>query len=178
MAPKTSTRSVRVQTANRQIAPDELQALVSRLLRRGSISPKLHILPRAYPSHSHGDQVEYSIARNGDNCSSTITFLDERSKKLAVSAWKEKSFDKADYDFDDVFDGLTILRAPDDGDIEYVFREWVHTPLSGPLANVSSIAYVPFMGSVATLWILSHPSRSFGCATSSLQFRPSKVHEL
>jgi hypothetical protein len=41
MAPKTSTRSVRVQTADRQIAPEELQALVSRLLRRGSISPKV-----------------------------------------------------------------------------------------------------------------------------------------
>src|SRR5271155_378907 len=114
MAPKTSTRSVRVQTADRQIAPDELQALVGRLLQRGSISPK-------------GDQVEYSIARNGDNCSSTITFHDERYKELAVSAWKEKKFNKADYVFDDVFDGLTILRAPDDGsDIEYVFREWVH----------------------------------------------------
>jgi hypothetical protein len=129
MAPKTSTRSIRVQTADRQIAPDELQALVSRLLQRGSISPKIsfHILPRTYSSQFHGDEVEYSIARDGDNCSSTITFHDERSKELAISAWKEKKFDKADYVFDDVFDGLTILRAPDDGsDIEYVIREWIH----------------------------------------------------
>jgi len=80
-----------------------------------------------YPSHAHGDQVEYFIARNGDNCSSTITFHDKQSKELAVSAWKEKRFDKADYVFDDVFDGLTILRASDDdSDIEYAFREWVH----------------------------------------------------
>jgi len=42
-----------------------------------------------------------------------------------VSTWKEKKFNN--YVFDDVFDGLTTLRAPDDGsDIEYVFREWVH----------------------------------------------------
>ena len=128
MAPKSSIRSVRVQTADRQIAPDELQALVRRLPRRGSISPKInHILPRTYSSHCHGDQVEYSIARDGDNCSSTITFHDEQSKELALSAWKEIKSDKGDYVFDDVFDGLTILRAPDDAsDIEYVFREWVH----------------------------------------------------
>ena len=129
MAPKTSSRSVRLQAADRQITPDELQALVSRLLRRGSISPKVsfHIFPHAHPSHSHREQFEYCIARNGDHCSSTITFHDERSKELAVSAWKEKRFDKADYVFDDVFDGLTILRAPDNGsDIEYVFSEWVH----------------------------------------------------
>jgi len=44
MARKTSSRSVRVQTADRQIAPDELQTLVSRLLRRGSISPKVNFI--------------------------------------------------------------------------------------------------------------------------------------
>jgi hypothetical protein len=121
MAPKASTRSIRVQTADRQITPDELQALVRRLPRRPKVN---HILPRTYSSHFHEDLAEYSIARNGDNCSSTITFHDERSKELALSTWKEKKFDKADYVFDDIFAGLTILRAPDDAsDIEYVFRE-------------------------------------------------------
>lgn len=58
-----------------------------------------------------------SVVASGEHSTSTITFLTPDVKKKAKEAFSA-SPDVNEYIFDDIFDGITILKAPDNIDLE------------------------------------------------------------
>jgi len=61
--------------------------------------------------------VSKSVAASGEHSTSTVTFLKPNVKQKAKAAFSA-SPDLNEYKFDDLFDGITILKAPDNIDLE------------------------------------------------------------
>lgn len=113
MAPTTSNRTLRVRGIAREIPFDRLKATIDSA--GSTASRRSRLSPFASSAASTPDRPTYSLAQQNTFMTSTVLFASADTKTKAINKLAD---DHASWEIDDQFAGLTILRAPDNIDIE------------------------------------------------------------
>ena len=134
MSPTLSSRSLRVRGLQSDTSIDQLHNAMQALAKPKRRS-KYGLFSSTAASTIEADKPACFLARQGDFVTATVSFASPAAKTQAIKNVNDKDIAK-DWEVDDNFDGITVLRDANDIEIEYViFRYSLRIPFTNNLVS-------------------------------------------